>query len=107
MTPAVAAAPVSATYRYMRKPAYVGELRVKTWACLIPPTSDSDPVWAQRCKDYWELQQETYGLKFSNFTMAADCEAGLWYLSTWAVVVGIMPGRRVHGYTAPRVAARG
>ena len=101
----VAAQPNSSTFRYCRNPPVIGEVRHKTWACLIAPSGPTDPLWAKRCKDYWELQQETYGLKFSNFTMDVEFENGLAYLTTWAILLDVLPGRRSRDYKAPRTRA--
>src|SRR5690242_8757284 len=62
-------------YRYTKEPYIAGQVRHKAYSFLIDPSGDDDPVWAQRFKDYWELQQETFGVKFSNFTLAIDWES--------------------------------
>lgn len=89
-------------YRTMKRPVVIGKLRHKAWSWLIPPTSDVDPVWTKRCQDYWELQQETYGLVFSNFTMVMDWEEQV--VITYAVVLDVLPGERRIDYVVPRVA---
>lgn len=89
-------------YRTMKRPVTIGKLRHKAWSWLIPPTSDADPVWAKRCQDYWELQQETYGLVFSNFTMVMDWEEQV--VITYAVVLDVLPGERRVDYVVPRIA---
>lgn len=97
----VAAQASSAVYRFCKKPVRIGEVRHKAWQWLIPPTSEIDPVWAQRCKDYWELQQETYGLAFSDFTMVMDWESHV--VITFAIVLDVLPGERRVDYVVPRV----
>jgi hypothetical protein len=90
----------SSTYRLMKQAPTIGEVRHRVWQYLIEPSSDQDPVWAARCGNYWQLQQETYGLKFSDFTFVIDWEARC--VITFAVLLDVMPGERVAGYKAPR-----
>ena len=89
-----------AVYRLMKYKPVVGDLRVKSWRFLIPPSGEDDPVWAQRCREYWELQQETFGLKFSDFTMMIDYDEMI--VTTAATILAILPGERRMSYTAPR-----
>jgi hypothetical protein len=97
----IAARASGAVYRYSKKPVTLGEVRKKAWQWLIPPNGDTDPVWAARCKAYWELQQETYGLLFSDFTMTMDWEARV--IVTYAVVIDVLPGERRVDYVVPAV----
>lgn len=87
------------TYRLMRQPAKVGDLRVRSWRYLLPPVSTDDPAWAKRCKDYWALQEQTYGLKHSDFAMFIDWEEMI--VTTASVVVEVLPGRRERDWVAP------
>jgi len=91
-------------YRASKNPGGIGTVRHKAWSYFegLGPTGEDDPIWAKRAKDYWELQQETYGLKFSNFTLVIDREERV--VVTYAVVLGIMPGERRVDYTVPRIA---
>lgn len=91
---------IGSTYRWMKTPPEVGQLRVKSWSYLIPPIHDADPVWADRCKKYWELQQETYGLKHTNYVMFIDREQHI--VTTASVIAEVLPGRRTRDYIAPR-----
>lgn len=70
----------------------VGELRMRSWRWIVPPTHDTDRVWAKRCKDYWDRQERIYGMRLSDFTMLIDWEGG--FVSTYAVVLTVMPGER-------------
>lgn len=97
----VAARASGAVYRFSKKPVRIGEVRHKAWSWLVPPTSEIDPVWAARAKDYWELQQETYGLAFSDFTMVMDWENHV--VITFAIVLDVLPGERRVDYVVPRV----
>ena len=99
----VAAQASGAVYRYSKKPVKIGELRHKAWGWLVPPAHDLDPVWSKRCQEFWELQQETYGLVFSNYTMVMDWEAHV--VITYAAVLDVLPGERRVDYVVPRVAA--
>lgn len=92
------------TYRWMTKPPVIGTLRAHSWRYLMPPISDDDPAWIERCKAYWALQEQTYGLRFSNFTMRVGWEEMLVY--THAAILDIMPGRRVADYVVPWKAAK-
>lgn len=89
-------------YRTPSKEPTKGELRHKVWAYLIEPTSEQDPIWVQRCKDYWELQAETYGWHMSDFTIAVDWQERV--VVTWSVLQDILPGERRPDYVVPRVA---
>ena len=89
------------TYRYTKNPVRIGQIRHKAWSWLIPPASEHDPVWAQRAKDYWELQQETYGLKLSNFTISIDWDAKV--VLTYVIVLDVLPGERRVDYLLTKV----
>lgn len=88
-------------YRYTKQPYVVGKLHHKAWSFLIDPSGESDPVWAKRAQDYWELQQETFGVKFSNFTIAIDWQSRV--VVTYAVLEDVLPGERRVDYVVPRV----
>jgi hypothetical protein len=88
------------TYRAMRRPAAAGDVRLKVWRFLIPPASPDDPEWANRCRTYWALQQETFGLVFGGCTMEIDWDEMLVISS--ARVERVLPGERVEGFIAPR-----
>lgn len=88
------------TYRAMKNPATPGQVRHKVWAFLIEPTAADDPAWAERCRAYWELQQETYGLRLSDFSMVIDFENQR--VVTATQVVEVLPGERTLDYVAPR-----
>jgi hypothetical protein len=91
-----------AIYRFTKQPYVIGRVHHKAWRWLIPPTDEDDPVWAARAKDYWELQQETFGVKFSDFTLAIDWDEGV--VISFAMLLDILPGERRVGYIVPRVA---
>lgn len=88
-----------AVYRLGRADPKVGELRTKSWQCLIPPAGDRDALWTKRCADYWHTQERLYGLKMSDFGMIYDTLDGLGVVTTFSTVLGIRPGRRVRDYT--------
>lgn len=91
-----------AIYRFTKQPYRIGRVHHKAWSYLIAPTGEDDAVWAARAKAYWELQQETFGVTFSNFTAAIDWEARVYI--TYAVLTGVLPGERRVDYVVPRVA---
>lgn len=88
-----------ATYRLGRADPKVGELRVRSWQCLIPPSGDADPTWAKRCQNYWHLQERLYGLRMSNFNMIYGVVDGRGVVTTSSVILEVLPGRRVRDYT--------
>lgn len=88
-------------YRYTKQPYVIGRTHHKAWSYLIEPAGDDDPVWAKRAKDYWELQQETFGVKFSDFTLAVDWQERV--VVTFAILVDVMPGERRVDYVVPRI----
>ncbi len=97
MQPRVAAENVIASanvWKAMKKPAIVGRVRHKMWRYLIPPTGEDDPHWAENCRKYWELQERTYGLKMSNFTIAIDWGEGV--VITYALIERVLEGRRLN-----------
>lgn len=106
MTEAIAPAASSRNvYRYLRTPAYPGQLRLKTWAYVIPPRSASDPEWLTRAVDFWRLQAETFGLKFEpDVQVMVDFQHGC--VTTAAHVAEVLPGRRTHDFATPRVAEK-
>lgn len=84
----------------MKNPAHPGEVRHKVWRWLLEPTSSDDPVWTERARAYWELQQETYGLRFDAISVLIDFDERR--VITAARVSEVLPGERVSGYVAPR-----
>jgi hypothetical protein len=88
-------------YRYTKKPYVIGRVHHKAWSALLPPEGEYDPVWAKRAKDYWELQQETFGVKFSDFTMSVDWDAHV--VVTYAMLLDVLPGERRVDYVVPRI----
>lgn len=91
-------------YRYLRKPAHPGQLRLKAWRYLVPPTGANDPQWLTQAASYWQLQAETYGLKFhDDMTLMIDYQRGL--VITSIHVERILPGQRDRHYVVPRAAA--
>ena len=82
-----------AIWRAMKNMPSPGDVRRKEWAYIEPPASDLDPVWVQRSKDYWELQQATYGLQLTDFSMTVDYTRGV--VTTYVVVQRVLPGSRV------------
>lgn len=92
-------------YRYLRTPAYEGQLRMKTWAYVIPPRGPTDPEWMKRATDFWKLQAETFGLRFEDHChIMVDYASGC--VTTAVHVVEVLPGRRERNYVVPRVAER-
>lgn len=87
-------------FRPLASPAHVGQLRTKTWAMdiYLGPGDEQSPVWAKRCREYWERQQQLYGLVMSDFTMAVeppDPKTGKpAFISTYSSVLAILPGER-------------
>lgn len=86
-----------AVYRLGRADPKVGELRTRTWRCLVAPAGEADPQWAQRCADYWHTQERLYGLRMSDFLMTYDVELGV--ITTASTVLAVLPGRRVRDHT--------
>jgi len=89
-------------YCYTKQPYVIGRIHHKAWSYLLQPDGEYDPTWVQRAKDYWEGQQERFGVKFSDFTMAVDFEARV--VVTYAMLLDVLPGERRVGYTVPRIA---
>jgi hypothetical protein len=91
------------TYRFMKKPAYVGQLRLKAWPYVIPPRGPNDPEWLRRAIDFWQLQAETYGLRFEpDVQIMVDYQSGV--VTTAVHVAEVLPGQRTRDFTTPRVA---
>ncbi len=92
-------------YRYLRKPAYPGQLRLKSWPYLVAPTGPTDPEWLKRATEFWKLQGETFGLRFEDHChIMVDYASGV--VTTAVHVVEVLPGRRSRDYVTPRVAER-
>ncbi len=95
----------SATYRFCKNPPFVGQLRLKTWAYVIAPKGANDPEWIKRAADYWQLQSETYGLRFDDrVDIMVDYGSGC--VTTAVHVAEVLPGRRLTNYRTPRVAEK-
>ena len=80
-------------WKAMKRTPRQGQVRHKMWRYLVPPSGEADPAWAKRCADYWELQERTYGVKMSNFTIAIDWIEGV--VITYAVIERVLEGRRL------------
>jgi hypothetical protein len=91
-------------YRKPKRPLVKGELRMKSWSTLpgLDVAPDS-PMWAARCRQYWELQERLFGFRASDFSMAVDNENG--FVSTYCVVLEILPGERTADYDRVPVAS--
>lgn len=84
-------------FRKPRQPFVVGELRTKTWRTLEPNVTEADKRWQTRCSQYWTLQARLYGVVFSPYVMLVDNREG--FVSTYATVLGIIPGERTSDYS--------
>lgn len=90
-------------YRYLKVPAYPGQLRLKTWAYIVAPRGANDPEWLRRVTEFWQLQAETFGLRFEDdVKIMVDYQHGC--ITTAAHVAEVLPGRRSRDYVTPRVA---
>ena len=90
-------------YRAMKRPATKGQLRTRTWQTLVPPVDEADPVWFKRCGDYWARQEKLFGLAMSPFRMIISAVDGVVYVSTYAVVLDILPGLRTTDWSKVQV----
>ena len=80
-------------YRAATHPFIPGELRMKAWSAILPPVvAQDDPLWASRCKQYWELQERLYGVRLSDYSMVLNPDEGV--VATYAVVLEVLPGER-------------
>lgn len=83
-------------YRQPKEPFEPGKMRVKTWRMFEVNVAQDDPIWAARCKQYWELQERLFGVKMSDFTMLVDNNEG--FVSTYSVCMDVLPGERTTDY---------
>jgi hypothetical protein len=90
-------------YRHRRKPIVPNDLHLKSWRYGVAPASANDPVWIKRCADYWQLQAETYGIRYHD-DMAVMVDFGLGIVTTAIHVAEALPGRRTKDFTVARVA---
>lgn len=92
---------VRTTYRAMKSPAYVGEVRMKTWRVLLGLELDPenpDPEWTRRVRHYWQLQRDVYGYEVGDeITIQSDHfpDHGFSCITTSAKVVKVHPGERI------------
>lgn len=94
----------SNVYRACKRPPYVGQLRIKSWRYFIPPSGAHDPLWVTQAASYWQLQAETFGLRFhDDLTILVDYQLGI--VTSALHVAEVLPGRREVDYKVPRVAA--
>lgn len=93
-------AEVNHVFRPTTKPLAIGEVRSMTWQIpvYLGPGDEVSPLWNNRCRRYWEHQQELYGLVFGDFTIAIeppDPRTGKpAFLTTWSVLLAVVPGER-------------
>jgi hypothetical protein len=97
-------ASVGGPYRKAKREFVVGQMRTRTWRAAIVPSSEADPLWFQRCGDYWALQERLYGVRLSPFKMLIDKVAGDndqsgVYVTSAVVVEAILPGERTSDYS--------
>lgn len=90
-------------FRQSKNPLAVGQLRSKSWATLEAGIAPDDQRWGARCKQYWELQERLFGWRASDYGMLVDNETG--HVSTYAVVLEILPGERTLDYSRVPVEA--
>lgn len=65
------------------------------WKALLGPNvAQDDPEWVRRAKNYWEWQQELYGLKLSDFSLVVAPDLGL--VRTDCLLLDVLPGERVY-----------
>lgn len=91
-------------YRTRKEPARANQLHMKSWRYFEAPSGANDPVWLKRAAEYWQLQAETYGIKYHD-DMRVLVNYSLGIVTTMIHVERLLPGQRVDGYTVPRVAA--
>lgn len=84
-------------YRKPKRPFEIGELRMKTWRTLETTVSQNDPTWQARCEQYWNLQARLYGIRLSDIAMIVNNNEG--FVSTFSVVMEILPGERTEDYS--------
>lgn len=87
-------------YRPMANEPFVGQLRSRTWAMpvFISEKDGESPLWEQRCREYWERQEQLYGLRMSNFTNFVEPPNPALgkpaFITTYSVIEAILPGER-------------
>ncbi len=80
-------------YRAAKRPFKRGDLRTKAWAAILPPAvAQDDPLWRERCRQYWQRQERLYGVRLSDFGMFLDPVEGV--VVTFATVLDVLPGER-------------
>lgn len=72
----------------------VGTLFSKVWSA--PFVHGVTPLWAQRCQEYWDRIEETYGVVLTDHRNAFDVEpeAGP-VIATYAALLLVLPGQRL------------
>lgn len=80
-------------FKRMKNPTKVGQLKAMTWKA--PFVHGVNQVWANRCRDYWDLQERTYGVIYSDHRNAYDEMTST--ITTFATVLAIVPGERYDG----------
>jgi hypothetical protein len=90
-------------YRFMKRPAYPGQLRLKAWPYLVAPSGANDPEWMTRAISFWQLQAETFGLRFEDdLKLMVDYSSGV--IVSAIHVAEVLPGQRRRDHVVPRVA---
>lgn len=82
-----------AVYKRMLKTVHVEDIRMHEVSYLVAPSGQDDPTWAKRMASYWMLQELTYGLRMTDFTMVVDYAKGT--VRSYAGILAILPGDRV------------
>lgn len=79
-------------YEELDRPAYPGQLRSKSYQYLIEPQGNADPLWADRFRRYWTLQEKRFGLDFDTFAIVVHREDRV--VTSVARVRRLLPGIR-------------
>jgi hypothetical protein len=93
---------VKTSYRKMKSPAFVGQLRMKSWRPLLHIAdsslrvdADLDDVERKRVAEYWARQREVYGFEFGEVMVQIDFDKIGPIVTSSVRVTKVLPGDRV------------
>lgn len=88
-------------YRAAKVEMKPGQVRSRRWRYVLPPTSDHDPVWVGRIRDYWRLVERLYGVVVDKGTLLMHIDEAERTVTSWVRIDRVLPGERVVGYDPP------
>lgn len=80
-------------YEELSRPAYVGQVREKSYRFLVQPEPGGGEMWARRFQRYWERQEKRFGIEFRP-AMVIGVDRTNMVITCQVMVSRVLPGIR-------------